>query len=88
MTRCLGTADDHCCYLGKWGVCPHLEEGTVEGRRFACGLVRRYGGWEKAMASPEWVRDVKPFWDEFMPGKTCADWPGPGVTCATCGATG
>jgi hypothetical protein len=79
---------DHCCWLGKRGVCPHLEERTVSGRRWACGLLRKLGSWTVVHASPEYVRDVRPFWDGFAPALDCGTWPPLGMTCATCGGSG
>jgi hypothetical protein len=78
---------DHCCWIvGR--VCPHLEEGTVPGRRWACGLRRRLGSWAAVHASPEYRRDVRPFWARFRPDLDCGTWPPPGETCATCGQVG
>ena len=65
-----------------------LEENTVEGRRWACGLMRRYGSWEAVYASEEYQRHTKGFWDRFRPGSGCGDWPSPGETCAACGQVG
>ena len=84
---CHGNGNDHCCYLGDKGVCPHLEENTVPGRRWACGLLRRYGSWEAAEASEEYQTDVQPFMNEFDGGRwSCSTWPEKyGNSCATCG---
>ena len=86
-TAACGTSE-HCCWLGDRGVCPHLEEGTVPGRRWACGLLRRLGSWEDVHASPEYVRDVRPAWDERGYTVDCGTWPPPGETCAACGQVG
>lgn len=51
---CHGNASEHCCYQAGV-VCPYLEEGTVAGRRWVCGLLRRYGSWEAMNTSPEYV---------------------------------
>lgn len=61
MPECtgLGEGGDHCCYLG--GVrCAHLVE-NVGGRRYACGLLVRYGSWEAMEASPEYEH-VGAYW--------------------------
>lgn len=74
--RCGGTATEHCCWLGPAGVCPHLEEHTVEGRRWVCGLLRELGSWGAVYADPRYVADVQPFWDTYVvPGLSCGDWP-------------
>lgn len=50
---CHGNADTHCCVVnGK--TCDHIEENTVPGRRWACGLLRKYGTWAAMSASPEY----------------------------------
>lgn len=85
MTKCLGTQDDHCCWLsGK--VCVFLEQYTVPDRRWVCGLFRELGSWEAVYKDPRYVSQVKPFWDGFAPGKGCGDWPLAGTTCEVCGA--
>ncbi len=83
---CSGNTPDHCCYVA--GVpCRFLEEDTVEGRHWACGLRRRLGSWAKVHASKDYRTHVKPHWT--TPGvNDCGDWPLPGETCAECGATG
>ena len=86
MTSC--GVSDHCCHLGARGVCPHLEEHTVQGRRWACGLLVREGSWERVYQTPEYVRDVRPFFDGWKPDLHCGTWPTPGETCATCGQVG
>jgi hypothetical protein len=82
---CMGTAPDHCCYLGEGGVCPYVEERTVPGRRWACGLMRKLGDWNLVMATPEYRENVAP-WLEPL-GINCRDWPQdhPGARCSTCG---
>jgi hypothetical protein len=79
---------DHCCYLGQAGVCPHLEENTVPGRSWACGLLVRLGSWAVVHEAPQYVRDVRPFWDSFRPDLDCGTWPPEGETCAACGQVG
>jgi hypothetical protein len=69
-------------------VCPHLEEGTVTGRRWACALRRELGSWSAVHADARYRRDVRPFWDGFAPALDCGTWPTAGATCATCGQVG
>jgi len=61
---CHGNGPDHCCYIAGQ-VCEFLEENTVEGRRWACGLYREHGSWEKVYADPR--HEPIPF--------RCGDWP-------------
>ena len=74
----LGRNDDHCCYLA--GVrCVNLME-NVDGRRYACGVLLKYGSWEAMNASPEykhvgehWVSMGLPhnYCEVFSPGFCC-----------------
>jgi hypothetical protein len=83
---CGGNNADHCCYVA--GVaCPHLEENTVEGRRWACGLRRELGDWASVHADPRYLADVKPHWLN-VGMEDCGDYPAPGRSCGTCGMTG
>ena len=50
---------DHCCYWGGQP-CPYLVENEA-GRRYACGLLIKYGSWEKMNESPEY-RPVGEWW--------------------------
>lgn len=85
---CAGTSDDHCCHLGAAGVCRYLEENTVPDRRWACGLRRVLGSWEKVHTNKRYLNDVKPVLTEIGVTVDCGDWPPPGETCGTCGVTG
>lgn len=61
--ECHGNQPDHCCYVdGKR--CRFLEENTVEGRRWVCGLRRELGSWEAVHADPGYQKHVQPFWDK------------------------
>ena len=86
MAKC-GNADDHCCWFGQ--VCPHLEENTVSGRRWACGLHRKYGSWEAMYESEEWplVLELAMSFgaDDWY---RCGNWPYEGEVCAACGDVG
>jgi len=74
MQECHGNGNDHCCYLGSVGVCRYLEEGTVDGRRWACGLFRRAGSWDAVYESVAYRDNVRPVLDRLrLPD--CGDWP-------------
>ena len=86
-TLCTGNAADHCCYFGT--VCEHLEENTVPGRRWACGLKRVYLTWEGVYASPEWPAVLaKAEAVGLGSDYKCGEWPRLGETCGTCGVAG
>ena len=72
---CHGNNDSHCCWIN--GVeCPYLEENTVEGRRWACGLLRELGSWEKVYRSTRYRRtDAGKWFKKAYPGFGCGDWP-------------
>lgn len=83
---CHGNGQNHCCNLGQRGECEFVEENTIAGRRWACGLLRELGSWESVEADPRYLKSVKPFFDEYMPGVSCGSWPpkdmtGPGMCC-------
>ena len=81
---CAGNSETHCCWL-EGQECRYVEENTVPGRRWACGLMRRYGSWGAVLASPEYHADVAPILAPW--GYTCKDWPAEpaGSVCADCG---
>lgn len=68
----LGADGDHCCYLGG-ETCEHLVE-NVAGRRYACGLMVKYGSWELMEQSPEYA-EVGAYWEAH---------PDPKVTFSYC----
>ena len=82
---CDGNTPDHCCYLGERGVCPFLEEDTVPGRRWACGLMREHNDWDKVLADQRYIDVVVPFSDEYMERLgvfySCKSWPPPNTMC-------
>ena len=84
MAVCNGNNKDHCCWIaGK--PCAYLEEKTVKGRRWVCGLRRKYRSWDKAIASEEYQTVIEP---HFGPqGVNCKDWPDltKGQFCGECG---
>ena len=87
MPACSGNEADHCCYFGQ--VCEHLEEYTVAGRHWACGLLRRYGSWDDVYQSPEWPAVLSNAIAHGLPETyRCGDWPPPGQTCVICGVSG
>lgn len=71
---CHGNGPDHCCYVNGQ-VCPFLEENTVPGRRWACGLYRQLGDWNLVHTDPRYLAVVKPVWDEFGVAD-CGDFKG------------
>lgn len=86
---CLGNLDDHCCHLGKYGVCEHLADvHPVTGRRWICTLREQLGSWERVHVDPRYLDNVKPKLDDIGITVDCGDWPTPGQTCATCGVIG
>jgi hypothetical protein len=81
---CSGNGKDHCCYLqGK--PCRYVEENTVPGRRWACGLRRRLGDWDAVLISSEYQANVAPKLAPY--GYNCRDWPDfpLGSRCSDCG---
>ena len=86
MATCSGNSDGHCCHLAG-RVCSFLEEDTVPGRRWTCGLRRDLGSWSATHQDPRYLAEVKPVLDaKGLPD--CGDWPRPGEICAECGVTG
>ncbi len=73
--ECHGNGPDHCCHLGKYGVCQFLEENTTPGRRWACSLRRIAGSWDAVHTSPLYLAEVKPKLDEIGITVDCGDWP-------------
>jgi hypothetical protein len=76
---CTGNGSEHCCYVeGK--VCTFLEEGTVPGRRWACGLLRECGSWEAVHADARYA-PIQAAWDK-VGIESCGAWmPKPGQCC-------
>lgn len=70
---CHGNGDDHCCYVdGK--VCEFLEENTVPGRRWACGLLRRLESWAAVHEHPDYQKIKEHF--ASLGVSACGDWLG------------
>ena len=84
MAVCSGNSKGHCCWFNN-EPCRYLETNTVEGRKWACSLRRKYGNWDDAMASEEYQSNIEP---HFGPMNIiCADWPDleKGQSCGECG---
>jgi len=85
MAACHGNTADHCCYFhGK--VCAYLEENTMPGRRWVCGLMREHQDWDKVLADPRYQKDVLPLlrkyvWPHYEVEYTCKDWPTEKCNC-------
>jgi hypothetical protein len=81
---CTGNNADHCCWVSG-APCPFLEENTVEGRRWVCGLRRELGDWDAVLASDRYKTQVAPTLEPR--GINCRDYPEAlaGKWCATCG---
>ena len=75
---CTGNGPDHCCYLAG-DPCPFLEENTVPGRRWVCGLRRELGSWGAVAADERYLTVVRPVWDavtpaDGLPMPDCGTW--------------
>lgn len=85
QTNCHGNGADHCCY---WNgePCPYLEQDTIPGRRWVCGLMRELGDWDLVHEDPRYLNDVQPLWRDEDP---LWDWLWQqGVRCGTWGVEG
>jgi hypothetical protein len=65
---------EHCCWIDG-APCRFLEEWTVSGRRWACGLMRELGSWDAVHADSGYVEFVQPTYDRLFPGYGCGDYP-------------
>ena len=82
MKGCDRNLDEHCCGWGKYGTCKYLEKDTQKGFKWTCGLMRKYGTWEKVYATKEYKIDIVPLWDIFKERlgiNNCGDF-----TCENC----
>lgn len=78
---CHGNGATHCCWW-QGEPCPFLEENTIAGRRWACGLMRELGDWDVVHADPRYAAEVEPRWRASGPiwewlwdeGVRCGDW--------------
>ena len=81
---CSGNTDEHCCTFRFGGDCKYIEENTVPGRRWACGLMRELGDWDKVITSDRYRKDVEPKWRGTYLTRVdlnCRDWPIAPMTC-------
>lgn len=70
---CHGSGESHCCWVeGK--VCVFLEENTVPGRRWACGLRRELGDWELVHKDPRY-QPIHEVWAK-LGTQDCGDYRG------------
>ena len=83
--ECKGDQDDHCCHLGKYGVCEFLANANT---RWVCTLREQLGSWERVHVDPRYIDRVRPKLGDIGIKVDCGNWPTPGETCATCGVTG
>lgn len=73
--RCHGNGKKHCCWI-EGEVCEYLEENTVPGRRWACGLYREMGSWDAVHKSKEHKDLRNKTWKGTKAYKLlCGDWP-------------
>lgn len=84
---CHGLGEEHCCHLGKFGVCEFLGEYEVPGRRWDCRLFTRYFAenptlagqavWALVHEDLEYIEKIKPKLREigFPAEYLCGDWP-------------
>ena len=72
---CHGNCADHCCYFRNV-VCPFLEENTVDGRRWICGLFRELGDWDLVLKDKRYKATVQDMYDTVpeLKGTNCRDW--------------
>lgn len=79
VSACHGNGETHCCWVAG-EVCEFLEENTVPGRRWACGLLRELGNWNAVHADPRYA-PIQVEWDK-VGIESCGAWgPGSGQCC-------
>lgn len=85
---CHGNGKEHCCWF-KGEQCSFLEENTVSGRRWSCGLYNELQDWDKVLADKRYIKIVQPKFDATNGLKfaNCRDWPQayPEIICSTKG---
>lgn len=85
---CEGISEDHCCWADG-NPCQFLEENTVAGRRWACGLRRELGSWEAVHVDARYRESpIGKWFAERYPDRGCGDWPLSGIKCESCGVIG
>lgn len=75
MSACHGNGEGHCCHLGAHGVCQYLEESTVSGRRWACGLFRELDSWPAVHSDERYLSNIKPKLRAAGIREDCGNWP-------------
>jgi hypothetical protein len=53
----------------------YLEQDTVSGRHWVCGLRRELGSWDAVHTDARYLADVKPAWIEYGVDD-CGEWRG------------
>lgn len=61
MSTCHGNGTNHCCYVNGQP-CQYLQENTVEGRRWACGLYVELQNWDAVIADERYQTNLRPAW--------------------------
>ena len=79
---CRATADNHCCWVPGYGVCPHFDSSLTDG---FCSLRARLGSWQAVHDDAEYAPQRAAFEAFGTPSVLCGDYPA-GKMCATCGA--
>jgi hypothetical protein len=83
-----GTGDGHCCWFGG-AECAFVEPVAMSVYKWRCGLRAKYGSWDAAHASPEYIEHVKAKMNAVSGlGLDCGNWPPFGRKCNTCGEGG
>lgn len=87
---CHGNGAVHCCYIPGTGiadpaglggsVCWFLEQNTVPGRKWVCGLRRSLGSWAKVHRNAQYKAQVQPVLDARGTA-LCGTWSPPGQCC-------
>lgn len=85
MAGCSGNTVDHCCYVNGQP-CAFLEQDTIPGRHWVCGLRRELGSWDAVHADPRYRQAVAPYFEPKQ--MSCGTYPEPGRTCPECGLHG
>jgi hypothetical protein len=80
------SGEEHCCHLGRKGICPFLRENEG-GRRWACALKLELGDWSLVHQDERYLSVVRSEWDKTGTAD-CGDYPPPGKTCPVCGEVG
>jgi len=72
---CHGNCADHCCYF-RGVICPYVEEDTVPGRRWTCGLLRELGTWDAVLEDERYRTIVQDLYNTVpeLEGTNCRDW--------------